>query len=81
MYADATLVLDQAKDVLVAPVAGDRPRRDKASVMVVTADHKVQPRDVGLGLETADRVQITSGLQADDLVVVGNRAQLRRARS
>jgi len=77
MYADATLVLDQANGVLVAPVQAIDRSGDKASVMVVTADHKVQPRDVVLGLESADRVEITSGLQADDLVVVGNRAQLK----
>ena len=77
MYADATLVLDEAKDVLVAPVQAIDRSGDKASVMVVTADHKVQPRDVVLGLESADRVEIASGLQPDDLVVVGNRAQLK----
>ena len=32
---------------------------------------------VTLGLETPNRVEVSSGLQDGDLVVLGNRAQLR----
>jgi hypothetical protein len=32
---------------------------------------------VTIGLESGDRVEIASGLAADDLVVVGNRSQLK----
>jgi len=43
----------------------------------VTKDHKVVAREVQLGLESADRVAVTRGLEFGDLVVVGNRAQLK----
>lgn len=78
MYAEASIALDQANDVLIAPVqAIDRGEGRHGRVLVVGPNDTVQPRDVTLGLETADRVQIASGLSEGDLVVVGNRAQLK----
>jgi hypothetical protein len=44
---------------------------------VVNRERRVEPRRVAIGLEAADRVEITSGLSADDMVVIGNRAQLK----
>ena len=76
MFANASIVLNQAKDVLVAPV-GALDRTEKgARVLLVDAAGRVEPRDVVLGIEMADRVEIQTGLKASDLVVVGNRAQL-----
>jgi RND family efflux transporter MFP subunit len=78
MYADASLVLNEAKHVVVAPVeAVDRPEGAAASVVIVNANHQAEPRDVALGIESGDRVEITSGLAEGDLVVIGNRSQLR----
>ena len=77
MFATASLVLDEAKDVLVAPLQSLDRTGDTAQVLVVNRDRKVEPRPVVTGLETADRVEIKSGLQRGDLVVVGNRAQLK----
>jgi RND family efflux transporter MFP subunit len=77
MYADATLVLDEAKGVLVAPVQAIDRTESGSRVLVVSRDGKVEARDVSLGLESADRVEVTRGLNADDLVVIGSRAQLK----
>jgi RND family efflux transporter MFP subunit len=81
MYADATLVLDAAKDTLVAPVQAI-DRTDKgARVLVVSGDGRsagnIEERNVALGLEADDRIEVTRGLKAGDLVVVGSRAQLK----
>ena len=46
-------------------------------VMVVTPDNRSEIRKVQLGLETSSRVEIRSGLQEGDLVVIGNRAGLQ----
>jgi RND family efflux transporter MFP subunit len=77
MYAQASIALDEARDALTIPVQAVDRVEDKARVLVVTKDHKVVARDVQLGLESADRVAVTRGLEAGDLVVVGNRAQLK----
>jgi RND family efflux transporter MFP subunit len=77
MYADATLVLDQVKGVLVAPVQAIDRTESGSRVLVVARDGKIEARDVSLGLESADRVEVTRGVSAGDLVVVGSRAQLK----
>jgi len=77
MYADASIVLDQAKHVLLAPVEAIDRTDTSARVLLVNRDRRVEPRDVTIGLETGDRVEIASGLSADDLIVVGNRSQLK----
>jgi RND family efflux transporter MFP subunit len=77
MFANASLTLNEATDVLVAPV-GAIDRTDKgAQVLVVGDKGRVDSRPVVLGLEMADRVEIRSGLEVSDLVVVGSRGQLK----
>ena len=81
MYADATVVLDSAKDAVVAPVEAIDRAEKGGHVLVVSGDGrsegKIEERTVTLGLETDDRVEVTRGLNAGDLVVVGSRAQLK----
>jgi hypothetical protein len=50
---------------------------NSGSVMVVTAENRIEVRKVNLGLETANRVEIRSGLHDGDLVVIGNRGSLQ----
>jgi RND family efflux transporter MFP subunit len=76
MYAYASIALEGAKGVLSIPVQALERGEDKASVMVVARD-TVERREVTLGLEAPDRVEVVSGLAEGDLVVVGNRSQLR----
>jgi hypothetical protein len=46
-------------------------------VLVVNPDHSVRLQDVTLGLESANRIEVKSGLRAGDLLVLGNRSQLK----
>jgi RND family efflux transporter MFP subunit len=81
MYADATLVLDAANGAIVAPVQAIDRTESGARVLVVSGDGKsegkVEERKIALGLEADDRIEVTRGLGAGDLVVVGSRAQLK----
>jgi RND family efflux transporter MFP subunit len=77
MYAEASLALDQAKDVLVIPVQAIDRTEAGTRVLLITSEHTLEQRPVVLGLEAADRVAVTSGLKADDLVVIGSRSQLK----
>jgi multidrug efflux pump subunit AcrA (membrane-fusion protein) len=45
--------------------------------MVVTPSHRVESRQVSLGIETAQRVEVRSGLNEGDMVVIGGRSSLR----
>jgi RND family efflux transporter MFP subunit len=77
MFAQAAIALDRVTDALTVPVQAIDRVDDKARVLVVTRDHKIEPREIELGLESADRVAVTRGLAAGDLVVTGNRGQLK----
>jgi len=76
MYANASLALAGAKGVLAIPVQALDRSEDSTSVVVVDRG-AIARRDVGLGLQAPDRVEIVSGLAEGELVVVGNRSQLR----
>ena len=45
--------------------------------MVVTPNNRVEVRKIQLGLETADKVEVRSGLNEGDMVVIGGRASLQ----
>ena len=80
MFADATIVLNQAHDVLTVPVEAIDRSGGRGSVVVITRDHLVDPRTVTVGLESASRVEISGPIAAGDLVVVGARDQLKARR-
>jgi RND family efflux transporter MFP subunit len=77
MYADASIVLDQAKDVVVAPVQAVDRSETGSRVLVVGQDGKLDARTVTIGLEANDRVEVRTGLSDGDVVVIGSRAQLK----
>jgi RND family efflux transporter MFP subunit len=77
MYATASIVLDSASDAVIVPVEALDHSAAKPQVFVVGPNQKVDVRAVTTGLETADRVQIKTGITSGDLVVTGNRAQLK----
>ena len=77
MYATASIVLDSASDAVIVPVEALDHSETKPQVFVVDSNQKVEVRAVTTGLETSDRVQIKNGIASGDLVVTGNRAQLK----
>jgi RND family efflux transporter MFP subunit len=86
MYAEVHLTLERRNRVLTVPVTAvdvgsedARPRKAGVTgkVAVITADNKVDIRTVELGLETATRVEVRSGIADGDLVVIGSRSGLQ----
>lgn len=80
MYAEVNLTLARHDDVLAIPVmAVDLAKSSEKSgrVMVVRPDHKVEIRNVQLGIETANKVEVRSGLSRGDIVVLSGRAGLQ----
>lgn len=77
MYANATLVLEQRKNALAAPVQALGRQDNQATVFVVDAGKTIKQQPVTLGLETPDYAEIVSGLSENDMVVVRGRSQLR----
>ena len=73
MYAAVVLNVEKHLQALAVPteaVSGEK----SPTVYVVNHDNQIEERAVKLGLETADKYEILSGLREGDLVVIGNRA-------
>jgi RND family efflux transporter MFP subunit len=76
MYANVVLKVQQRPNALAVPieaVAGEK----NPTVLVINQDHQIEERPVQLGLETAEKFEVLTGLHEGDLVVVGNRAQFQ----
>jgi len=77
MYASASLVLNDERNALAVPVQALARAEDSVTVLVIDKQNKLEERSVETGVETPDQVEILSGLNEGDLVVVGNRSQLQ----
>ncbi len=87
MYAEVDLTLAQRNRVLAIPVTavdtGSEESRAghglgaSGQVMVVTPNNRVEVRKISLGLETPTHVEVLSGLNEGDMVVIGGRAGLQ----
>jgi len=72
MYAETTLILHQKDNALTVPVQAVKRDGASASVFVVDRSGDVAERQVTLGVDSGDRIEILTGLTDGDQVVVGN---------
>jgi len=77
IYAEAVLTLNHNGAATAVPVSAVDRQGDAASVMVVGRDNRLQTRQVTLGIQMPDYVQITSGLSPGEQVVVSDRGALK----
>jgi multidrug efflux pump subunit AcrA (membrane-fusion protein) len=77
MYAEVNLTLNERKAVLAVPMTAVDSEGRTGQVMVVTPGQRVEVRRIELGLETADKVEVRSGLNEGDMVVIGGRSSLQ----
>ena len=74
MYADVALNIQRAGDALVVPVQAVDQNGAQPFVMLVDPANKVEKKSVQVGVATANRLEILSGLNAGDKVIVANLA-------
>jgi len=77
MYAEVDLRVAESKSVLTVPLDAVEHSAATARVFTVLPSGVVRVVPIGLGLETAQRVEVRSGLQEGDLVIVGRHAGLK----
>jgi RND family efflux transporter MFP subunit len=76
MYASVNIELEKKPNALAVPI--ETVSRGKApTVFVIKPDQSVEERSVTLGLETPSRLEVLSGIQDNDLLLIGSRSQLR----
>jgi RND family efflux transporter MFP subunit len=78
MYATVQIPLHTIANALTVPVQAVQTTDDTHGVaLVVGRDNRIEKRDLGLGLESATDVQVLSGLNEGDTVVVGEQSQYK----
>lgn len=75
MYAHVSVILDKHDNVLSLPVQAVS-NGDKPTVWRVGSSGHIEEVPVVLGMQTPDRVEITSGLNEGDKVIFGSRNSL-----
>ncbi len=77
MYAYVNLAVEHHSAVLLVPTQAISGHETNSTVMVVSDGGRLEERKVALGLESPTQIEITSGVHEGQLVVVGNRNQLK----
>jgi RND family efflux transporter MFP subunit len=75
MYADVNLTLARKGSVLAVPVQAVTRNGEHASVLIVNRQDRIEEREVKLGLEGANEIEIVSGLSPNERVMVGSRGE------
>jgi RND family efflux transporter MFP subunit len=77
LYAEADLTFNETPKAIAVPTQAVDHEGANATVMIVTDSGQIEKRPVMLGVETANYVQIASGLKPGDEVVVSDRGALK----
>jgi RND family efflux transporter MFP subunit len=78
MYASVKIPLHSVANVLTVPVqAVQAAGEGKGAVLVVDRGNKIESRSVTLGMRSATQVEITSGLQENEMVIFGAQGQYK----
>jgi RND family efflux transporter MFP subunit len=72
MYADVSLRVQNDPDALTLPLQAINRTADKTTVLLVNSQNHVEEREIRTGIEGSDRIQVLSGVNAGDRVIVGN---------
>jgi RND family efflux transporter MFP subunit len=76
MYASAAIDLEHKEKTLVVPVEAVS-RQKTTTVYVIKPNQEIEERAISLGLETPAQLEVLTGLQENDLVMVGSRALVK----
>jgi len=72
MYADVILQVQHKQNALTIPVQALVHGNDKSTVLVLDAQNRIVTRPIDTGIQEPSRVEVVSGLQEGDRVVIGN---------
>jgi RND family efflux transporter MFP subunit len=76
MYTQTILSLQEKKNALTIPLEAVNRNGEEATVLAVNAQNTVEERHVGLGVEDERGVEVRSGLNDGERVIIGNRNAL-----
>ena len=77
LYADADVALEHRDDVPTIPLQAVNHEGSKTTVFLVGRNNEIEDRPIMLGLQTANDVEVVSGLKEGEQVVVSERSGLK----
>jgi multidrug efflux pump subunit AcrA (membrane-fusion protein) len=72
MYANTYLQLEHRENVPTIPIVAVQGTGKEGKVVALNANNEVEERSVQLGIRGSTLVEVTSGLQAGDQVLLGD---------
>lgn len=81
IYATVLLKVDRRNNALILPMEAVTREKSTASVYLITAENKIESRNILTGTESPTHIEIVEGLSEGDLVMVGSRAQFHHGQS
>lgn len=72
MYAEVSLLIHRSGDVLTVPVTAIDRTGSTPYALIVDTSNRVHKRNVQVGLATANKIEIVSGLNAGDRIIATN---------
>lgn len=77
MYAEVKLTLAKKDNALTVPIQAVNRNGSHTTLLVVDSQDRIEEREVLLGMEGANQVEVLSGLNPKDRVVIGSRSDFR----
>ena len=77
MYTETVLQLAERNNVLLVPLEALAQSSGDWTVLTLNPQSVLEEKHVKLGLQGKTRVEVLSGLQENDQVIIGNRSQFR----
>jgi len=77
VYAEATLTLEKKDNAVAVPLQAVTNEGAQGSVDIVNANCQIETRQVTLGMRTPTEVEVESGVQEGEQVVVSDRSTLK----
>src|SRR5260370_2076788 len=77
MYTETQLLLAERPEALSVPLEAVAENGNDATVLLLTPQNTIEQRKVRLGIQGQSRVEVVTGLQEGDRVVIGNRSRYR----
>ena len=77
MYAEVELTLAKKVNALAVPIQAVNRNGSEATVLTVNSQDRIEERAVRLGMEGGNQVEVISGLNPKDRVVIGSRSDFR----
>jgi RND family efflux transporter MFP subunit len=77
MYAYVNLAVERHSGVLLVPTQAISSQATNPTVMVVAEGGQLKEQKIQIGLESPTQIEVTTGLTDGQMVVIGNRNQLK----